>query len=89
MSASRARPASPQPLLPINQRCRLGFRAARDRRFVATFRSSEALGTSLCDHAHLRTLQWQKNSCSAGSMAAYSDFGMERGAAPNPLPVRA
>jgi hypothetical protein len=37
----------------------------------------------------LRTLQWQKNSCSAGSMAAYSDFGMERGAAPNPLPVRA
>jgi hypothetical protein len=89
MSASRARPASPRPIQGVNQGSRLGFRAFTDRRFVATFRACEALGTVLCDPAHLRTLQWQKNSCSAESMAAYSDCEMVRGAAPDSLPVRA
>jgi len=73
----------------INNPCALGFRPPIRCRSVAIFRGSEALGTVLCDHAHLRTLQWQKNSCSAGSVAAYSDCEMVRGAAPNSLPVRA
>jgi hypothetical protein len=60
-----------------------------DRLRFVTFRGRERSEAVLCVHAHLRTLQSQKNSCSARMLVAYSDFGMERGAAPNPLPVRA